>query len=61
MDIKANDLEDWGEQWIDMANKQDTGHVNPSYPTDGRDTIYPPYERIASTAPWANTSLPASA
>jgi hypothetical protein len=24
-------------------------HINPFYPTDARDTIYEPYERIAPT------------
>jgi hypothetical protein len=49
VDTKANDPEEWGKEWTDMSQKLDTGHINSSYPTDGRDTIYPPYERIAPT------------
>jgi hypothetical protein len=31
------------------ATNSTPGHVNPWYPTNGRDTLYPPYERFAPT------------
>ena len=45
---RANDPAQWTEQW-DKGPREHSGHINPFYPTDGRDTIYEPYEAYAST------------
>ena len=47
---RQNDPALWNRRWVDGLEKRDhTGIVNPYYPTDGRDTIYDPYEKIAPT------------
>jgi hypothetical protein len=47
---RANDPADWGKTWRDpREDPNTTAHINPWYPTDGRDTVYPPYERLAPT------------
>ena len=45
---RTNDPGLWRETWTD-GPREHSGLINPHYPTDGRDTLYEPYESHAST------------
>ena len=45
----TNDQKVWRTRWVFPEHFKHAGHINPYYPTDGRETIYDPYEAIAPT------------
>ncbi len=41
---KANEPTEWTKEWT-----RGVSGVHPTYPTDGRETVYEPFERVAPT------------